>query len=116
MALPLIDDARIKELEADFGADDLAEIIEAFLEEASEAVDSLGAVLGDGPNQSRVELFHFLSGAARNLGATRFAALCRQLENENPDFGDADYMAFRAEYQAICDHFGSADGGLAATA
>lgn len=116
MATPLIDAARLKELEADFGADDLSEIIEAFMEEASEAVDALGGELGTGPSETRVELFHFLSGAARNLGASRFAELCRKLELDNPDFTDDAYASFRSEFQMVRDYFDAGEGGLAATA
>ena len=112
-----IDENRLRELADDFGADDLAEIIDAFLEEASEAVDALEQCLSDEPSQARVEYFHFLAGAARNLGAIAFGALCQQLERENGSFSANDYHFFRAEYQTVLDYFGEPGGfdQLAAT-
>ena len=112
-----IDEDRLRELAADFGADDLAEIIDAFLEEATEVVDALADCLSDEPSQTRVEHFHFLAGAARNLGAAAFGTFCQKLERENGHFGKADYQQFRAEYQAVLDYFGDRGGfgELAAT-
>ena len=109
-----IDEDRLKELEEDFGADGVAIVIEAYLEESLETVDALGKILSDGPDEKRVEHFHFLSGAAKNLGALRFGDLCRQLEHANGAFSADDYSAFTAEYQIVRDAFISRYGQSAA--
>lgn len=108
----IVDEDRIRELEDDFGAEDLAEIIEAFLEEASEAVEALAPLLSDVPSEERKDQFHFLAGAARNLGAVAFGDLSKRLEEENGPFGADDFAAFRAEFQRVSDHFQAADGVL----
>jgi len=71
-----LDETRLAELEDDFGVEDLACVVEAFLEEAAEAVASLEAMVSDSPDQARTAQFHFLVGSARNLGATGLADLC----------------------------------------
>ncbi|MEM7059292.1 MAG: Hpt domain-containing protein [Pseudomonadota bacterium] len=109
-----IDEHRLRDLESDFGADGLAMVVEAYLEESVEVVEALGQLLSDEPDQSRVEHFHFLSGAAHNLGARRFGDLCRHLEQKNGRFTANDYSAFRAEYQAVKDYFVTRFGQSAA--
>jgi len=101
----IVDEARLRELESDFGAEDLDEIIDAFLEEASEAVEALEPMLSDQPSAERAAQFHFLAGAARNLGAVAFGSLAKRLESENGPFGAEDYRAFRKEFDKVVDHF-----------
>lgn len=100
-----IDEHRLRDLEADFGADGLEIVVEAYLEESAEIVDSLGDLLSAEPDQRRVEHFHFLCGAAHNVGARRFGDLCRHFEQRNGEFTDDHYAKFRAEYQAVKDYF-----------
>lgn len=108
----IVDADRIRELEDDFGAEDLAEIVEAFLEEALEAVDALGPMVSDQPGPERKEQFHFLAGAARNLGAVAFGNLAKRLEEADGPFGVDAYESFQAEFQKVVDHFQSADAAL----
>lgn len=102
---PVIDEHRLKELADDFGEEDLAEVVEAFLAEATEAVDSLSDLVSSAPSDERVGQFHFLAGAALNLGAARFARLCKELEKANGPFEAAAFAEFRAEYQLVLEYF-----------
>ncbi len=70
------DDARLTDLLEVFGPDDLALVIEAFLEEAEQAVAGLADLVGDGPDTIREQQMQHLVGAARNLGAVEFGNLC----------------------------------------
>lgn len=110
----VIDESRLRELEDDFGAEDVAMVIEAFLEESGEVVDAIGEILSDEPNQQRVDHFHFLSGAAQNLGAQRFGELCRKFETANGPFTEAEYGPFQAEFGAVKDYFAARFGESAA--
>jgi len=100
-----IDEDRLRDLEEDFGADGLEIVIEAYLEESTEVVEAIGALLTDQPDQQRLEHFHFLRGAAHNVGARRFGDLCQHLENQNGSFSAEKYAKFQAEYQAVKDYF-----------
>lgn len=112
----IIDEERLAELERDFGSEDLWDIIEAFLEEATEVVDAIGGLLSDGPHEERAGQFHFLAGAARNLGASAFGDLCKRLETQNQAFTADDYAAFREAYGAVLAHFDAMRGGGAVAA
>lgn len=75
----MIDWAQIKQLEEDVGAEDLAEVVEVFLEEVDEAVDNLR----DAPTVPDAELgpiMHFLKGSAYNLGFSDFGDYCSEGE------------------------------------
>ena len=100
----MIDQSRLDELANDFGAEDLAEIIEVFLAETWEAIDSLEGKLDTMPEEERREQFHFLKGCARNIGAAGFGDLCEEWESGNAAFGMADYTRLRGEFQAVCDY------------
>lgn len=106
----MIDRSRLLELEEDFGAEDLEEIINAFLEEAEDSITALGGLLSDEPSPEREAHFHFLKGCARNIGANQLGDMCERLEVSNEGFGQADFRAVRGEFQAVCDWF--SDGGL----
>jgi HPt (histidine-containing phosphotransfer) domain-containing protein len=69
----MIDWAHVAELYADFGADGFAEVLDVF---TSEVTDGLGQLdTAQTPDQHRVA-FHFLKGAALNLGIQDIAVLC----------------------------------------
>ncbi|WP_138466296.1 Hpt domain-containing protein [Poseidonocella sp. HB161398] len=70
----MLDWARIEELRDEVGAEDFAEVVELFLEEAGETLGRLG------PATAGVAELHFLKGAALNLGFAEFAQLCREAE------------------------------------
>lgn len=110
----MIDRDRLAELEDDFGAEDLQEIIEAFLSEAEETVTALGHSLSDEPTPERNGHLHFLKGCARNVGAVRLGDLCEQFEDANTGYSRADHQVLLAEFQAVCRFF--SDGAMRLTA
>lgn len=93
----MIDHARLNELEADFGADELDLIIASFLEEAGEAIASLAAAGAD--PAARREPLHFIKGCARMVGAAELGDLCERLEHA-PTFGADELRLLEAELRA----------------
>lgn len=74
----MIDWDRVYELRADIGEPDFDEVISLFLTEVEEALSQLDATA---PNTAtREDAFHFLKGAAINLGFNRFANACHAAE------------------------------------
>lgn len=73
----MIDWGRVNDLAAEIGADDLAEVVALFLEEADEVIERITTEAGAGPLEADL---HFLKGAALNLGFESFAALCQEGE------------------------------------
>lgn len=73
----LIEWERIRDLRAEIGAIDFAEVVALFLEEA----DDVLAHIADCHNPRTFEAdLHFLKGAALNLGFTSFASICHDGE------------------------------------
>lgn len=72
----MIDWDRVAELRNDFGEDDFLEIVELFLAEVEEKLNSLP----EQPEGSLSEDFHFLKGSAANLGFRAFQSLCSKNE------------------------------------
>lgn len=73
----MIDWSRVDDLKGEIGADDFAEVVALFLDEADEVVARLTA----GPDPSRIEAeLHFLKGSALNLGLAALAQLCQEGE------------------------------------
>ncbi len=81
----MIDQTRLRELEEDFGTDDLAEIVDAFLEEAIEAVDAMRGLDPATDADGIARHLHFLKGCARNVGATALGDRCEALESREAD-------------------------------
>lgn len=106
----MIDEKRLQELVDDFGAEDLADLIESFLEEASEAVADVEGLVSDEFSQQRSEQFHFLKGCALNVGATQLAKTCEELEYRQAGFSHAEYQSLRGQFNAVQIYF--AEGGL----
>ncbi|MDQ2065164.1 Hpt domain-containing protein [Xinfangfangia sp. CPCC 101601] len=73
----MIDHARLDELRAEIGDDDLGDVVALFLEEADELIYRLTD--GIAPEKLGPEM-HFLKGAALNLGLSDLAALCQEGE------------------------------------
>lgn len=72
-----IDWSRVSALHDDFGDDAFAEILDVFVEEAAEALQRLEAA------QTHAALrdeFHFLKGAALNMGLAAMADICAEGE------------------------------------
>ncbi|QCO55813.1 Hpt domain-containing protein [Pseudorhodobacter turbinis] len=70
----MIDWDRINELRNEIGAEDFAEVVEMFLEEADEVAVTIAA--GIEPDAVEAAL-HFLKGSALNLGFQELAQLCQ---------------------------------------
>lgn len=78
----MIDWDRVRELRDEIGAEDFAEVVLMFLQEADEVVLRMRG--GDRPRGGTgaavVEDLHFLRGAALNLGFRELAELCHDGE------------------------------------
>lgn len=73
----MIDWARVAEVQAEIGNDDLDEVIDLFLEEAADTVAGLEAGLdGSGAPDRAAQALHFLKGGALNLGFAELAHAC----------------------------------------
>lgn len=82
----MIDWDRVNELRDEIGAEDLADVVTVFLEEADEVMTR---VLGGlGAPQMEAQL-HFLKGSALNLGLRDLADLCQNGERRAAA-GEAD--------------------------
>lgn len=95
----MIDWARVAELYEDFGEAMFAEILGAFLQDMEAGQATLGAA--QTPEDLRAA-FHFLKGAALNLGMTTLADLCEEGERIASDGARPDELA--AKVQARVSH------------
>jgi histidine phosphotransfer protein HptB len=95
----MIDLDRLAELRDEIGADDLAEVVDMFLDEADEVMARLTAAGDPGPLEAPL---HFLKGSALNLGLAEFAALCQDGEKRAAagDPAPADLGRLGAVYAA----------------
>jgi HPt (histidine-containing phosphotransfer) domain-containing protein len=75
----MIDWIRVRELRDEIGEDDLAEVVDLFLDEADEVAKNIGNGLA--PEEVEAAL-HFLKGSALNLGFRKLAELCQIGEKE----------------------------------
>lgn len=73
----MIDWDRVMELRNEIGADDFAEVVEMFLEEADSVAKTIGRDLAPETVESAL---HFLKGSALNLGFRELAQLCQSGE------------------------------------
>ncbi|MBK6465801.1 MAG: Hpt domain-containing protein [Rhodobacter sp.] len=73
----MIEWGRLNELRAEIGDEDLADVVEMFLEEADEVVARIAAGLPDAEMEAQL---HFLKGSALNLGLSDLSALCQEGE------------------------------------
>lgn len=103
----MIDWARVAELRDEIGAEDFAEVVLLFLEEADEVVARLPGCTDAASLESAL---HFLKGSALNLGFQTLAQLCQDGERlaaaGNPAI---DRAAVAAAYEASKAAF---DAGL----
>ena len=116
-SLRIVDTDRVAELQGEFGADDMAFVVEAFLEETADALAKLSTMLSDGPDDDRARLFHFICGSARTIGAEQLADSCKRHELENSGLTAGDVAALQAEFRAVRgwfqDQYGLADPNAA---
>ncbi|MGN0932016.1 Hpt domain-containing protein [Falsigemmobacter intermedius] len=68
---------QLDDLRSDVGEDGFADLIALFLEETDGVVARMTA---PGPKMDPAADFHFLKGAARNLGLESFSAVCHEAE------------------------------------
>jgi HPt (histidine-containing phosphotransfer) domain-containing protein len=73
----MIDWGRVTELKTEIGEDDMAEVVELFLSEVEEELDTLPEAVGA---KALAEKLHFLKGSALNLGLVDFSRLCQAAE------------------------------------
>tara|TARA_R110002124_G_scaffold47392_4_gene141165 strand:+ start:128 stop:457 length:330 start_codon:yes stop_codon:yes gene_type:complete len=73
----MIDWARVNELQVEIGADDFAEVVEMFLDEANEVAARMDSNMADSEIEAAL---HFLKGSALNLGFNKLADLCQDGE------------------------------------
>jgi len=92
----MIDWERAKDLLAEIGPADFADVVAMFLEETDEVISRLSAI--SGPRVLEMDL-HFLKGSALNLGFERLAALCQEGERRAAAGNvDVDLDAVRSCY------------------
>lgn len=93
----MIDWDRVQQLRDEIGADEFAEVVALFLDEAD---DVLARITPDGGPVCLRDDCHFLKGAALNLGFKSLAALCQSAERRARD-GDCgiDLKELRNCYQ-----------------
>jgi histidine phosphotransfer protein HptB len=75
----MIDWTRLNELRSEIGDEDLADVVEMFLEEADGVVIHISGGLSSAEMESQL---HFLKGSALNLGLSDLAALCQDGERQ----------------------------------
>jgi histidine phosphotransfer protein HptB len=73
----MIDWARVADLHGEIGDDAFAEVLELFVQEVDEGLERLRNAE---TAPARMAEFHFLKGAALNLGLTELAACCSRGE------------------------------------
>ena len=94
----MIDWDRVTELRDEIGAEDLATVIEMFLEEVAEKLQEVM----DGTSKAALsEDMHFLRSSALNIGFVKLAEMCAAVE-EKAGVGhlNADIAAISACYEA----------------
>lgn len=96
----MIDHERLRELEEDFGADQLQQILASFLEETAAAMEALRAGWRD-PAVRRDRL-HFVKGCARTVGAAELGDICESLEAD-PDPGRDGLRRLEHEFRQVGD-------------
>lgn len=73
----MIDWDRVAALREEVGAEDFDEVVELFLQEVDEEIETLAAQASQG---GLPEKLHFLKGSALSLGFREFSALCQDGE------------------------------------
>ena len=97
----MIDWIQVRQLQEDVGADEIDEVVELFLDEVDEAMESLQTEYETMTSSDRSAAFHFLKGCASNLGFKRFADQCSEGEKltkkgNEPEFEIADLIQLYA--------------------
>ena len=98
------DEERLSELLDVFGAEYLKMVVDAFFEEAEQALAGLADLTGANPDSIREGQLHYLVGAARNLGAVAFGELCKTYQLSDA-FSASDHARLREVFRNTCDDF-----------
>ena len=98
------DEEKVAMLLSIFGQDDLALVLDAFLDEAEQVVIGLAKLTSDNQDRVRDHQLDYLARAAANMGASGLAEICRSYERSSA-FEDADFRAVRAAFRQTCDSF-----------
>ena len=98
MNSPLINQTTFGELQANAGADFVAELVETFAEEAPGLVEDLRRALASGGTDVFRRAAHSLKSNSQTFGATELAALARALELGSIPTSDAPLLTLEAAY------------------
>jgi len=101
MAEKTIDPAVFAELQETAGADFVAELVDTFLEEAPPMLDELRSAHAEGSAERFRRAAHSLKSNAGTFGATRLAAMARELELRGPAQETASLDALEAEQTRV---------------
>jgi HPt (histidine-containing phosphotransfer) domain-containing protein len=95
----VIDPHTFDELQANAGADFVAELVDTFAEEAPQLIDEMRSALDTGSTERFRRAAHSLKSNSSTFGAARLAALARALELEGlpPDASGIDAAARELE-------------------
>ena len=99
-----LDERRVADLLEIFGPEDLSLVVEAFLEEAGQAVAGLARLVSEQADQVRDQQLHYLVGSAANMGAAGFAALCENYKAIGR-FSSNDHARICAGLRDTCSAF-----------
>jgi HPt (histidine-containing phosphotransfer) domain-containing protein len=94
----MIDWNQLRQLQDDVGKDEMKEIVEVFILEVDEAIETLESNYNNLSFDDRCASFHFLKGCASNLGFKDFGNQCSAGEDasenrENPNFNITELTA-----------------------
>ncbi len=109
----MIDWQQVRQLQEDVGKEEMTEVVELFLSEVDEAMETLTVNYADMPPDERSAAFHFLKGCAANLGFETFGNRCAEGESvtksgAKPSFTISDLMGiYTKSKQAFSDNFNS---------
>lgn len=97
---------RISELQAEVGEDGFTEVVEIFLDEMAEGVDSLQQ--SKTPSET-LEKLHFLKGSAQNIGLEELSSLCagHEVAIRGGDSSPLDILPFRKALDHARQEFGA---------
>jgi len=88
----MIDWAQARQLEKDVGKEEMAEVVELFLAEVDEAMETLQFDYDRMSAENRSASFHFLKGCASNLGFKTFGDQCSIGEETTKAGGIPDFQ------------------------
>lgn len=102
----MIDWVRVSQLRDEVGAEDFLEVVEMFLDELSEEIETITSEMTAQELEAKL---HFLKGSALNLGFEAFAELCRVGEDSarQGEFEGVDRPAIVKCYHASVQAFES---------